>query len=123
MDIFKIAGDACFGPYVVTTEHPPCEMVSTKTIDLAANEFTRIDPPLLDCPPPDPLRRAAESIELGTKMTAPQTEWARHHDWFVQATPDGVVIVVDHFTYKDHAYSERIIWGGTFAELRDWAGY
>jgi hypothetical protein len=81
------------------------------------------DVPILDCPPPDPLRRAAESISFATKFTPQQMAWARSHDWFAEALPDGTLIVTDSFTYKGRTYSERIMWGGTFAELRDWAGY
>ena len=81
------------------------------------------DAPLLDAPPPDPLRRAAESITFATTFSRQEIEWARSHDWFGEELPDGSIIVVDNFTYKGRAYSERIMWGGTFAELRDWAGY
>lgn len=78
---------------------------------------------LLDCPPPDPLRKAAESISFATTFTRDQIAWARSHDWFAEALPDGTLIVTDRFTYKGRSFEERIIWGGTFAELRDWAGY
>jgi hypothetical protein len=73
--------------------------------------------------PPDPLRRAAESLSLATRLTYAQITWAQNHDWYDSATTDGALIVVDRFTYKGRHYCERVIWGGTFAELRDWAGY
>jgi hypothetical protein len=78
---------------------------------------------LLDCPPPDPLRKAAESLSLAAKLKPLQLGWARSHDWFDSVTPCGALIVIDRFTYKGRSYEERIIWGGTFFELADWAGY
>lgn len=81
------------------------------------------DVPLLDVPPPDPLRKAAESVTFATTFSRQEIAWARSHDWFGEELPDGSIIVVDSFTYKGRSYSERIMWGGTFAELRDWAGY
>ena len=73
-------------------------------------------------PPPDALRRAAESIDLGTIFVPSQLRWIESHDWY-DGTVCNRVIVTDSYTYKGQSYSERIIWGGTFAELRAWAGY
>jgi hypothetical protein len=73
-------------------------------------------------PPADPLRKAARSIDQGTLFAPAQLHWIESHDWFDSMVCNRVV-VVDHFTYEGRSYCEKIIWGGTFAELRNWAGY
>jgi hypothetical protein len=40
-------------------------------------------------PPADPLRKAAHSIDSGTKLTDRQVAWAAQHDWFVAGVTDG----------------------------------
>lgn len=86
-----------------------------------SNPFTAVT--FADNPPFDPLRRAAEALCFASKLTPSQLTWARSHDWCDQVTPCGALIVTDRFSYKGQDYEERIIWAGTFAELRDWAGY
>lgn len=74
-------------------------------------------------PPADPLRKAARSSHTATRLTAQQVRFAASHDWFVSATAEGIIVVRDLFTFEDKAFEEAFIWGGTFAELRNWAGY
>lgn len=79
-------------------------------------------------PPADPLRKAARSLEFATELSPSQFLWASQHDWFVAgiaqgANETGKIIVRDSFIWNGRSYSEELIWGGTFAELRIWAGY
>jgi hypothetical protein len=73
-------------------------------------------------PSADPLRRAARTINDGTIFVSEQLRWIESHDWY-DSTVCNRVIVVDRFTFEGKSYSETFIWSGTFAELRDWAGY
>jgi hypothetical protein len=88
-------------------------------MNIQTNAF---DAPILDCPPVDPCRRAAKSLSLAAKLTPSQIAWARSHDWF-DSDVDGALIVVDRYTYKGQSFEDRVIWAGTFGELRNWAGY
>ncbi len=74
-------------------------------------------------PPADPLRKAARSLEFATELSPSQFLWASQHDWFVAGVAGRKIIVRDSFTWNSASYSEQLIWGGTFAELRIWAGY
>lgn len=74
-------------------------------------------------PPADPLRKAARSLDFATELSPQQFLWASQHDWFVAGIAGHKIIVRDSFTYSGKSYSEELIWGGTFAELRLWAGY
>jgi hypothetical protein len=74
-------------------------------------------------PPADPLRKAARSLEFATELSPQQFLWASQHEWFVAAVGVRKIIVRDSFTWNGMSYSDELIWGGTFAELRLWAGY
>jgi hypothetical protein len=76
-----------------------------------------------DNPPADPLRKAAQSLEFATVLLPGQAAWASRHDWYVAGIAPGKIIVRDSFTWNGRSYSQELIWGGTFAELRLWAGY
>ncbi|WP_024517011.1 hypothetical protein [Bradyrhizobium sp. Tv2a-2] len=86
-------------------------------------EIARLEQEMVKLLPMDELVKAASSIEHGTKLTRDQIAWARSHDWFDDATADGVLFVYDRFTYRGRSYTNRVIWGGSFGALRDWAGY
>lgn len=57
------------------------------------------------------------------QLSPRQVDWARAHDWFISATRDGVITVADRVTWNGRLIENQIIWGGSFSELRDWAGY
>jgi hypothetical protein len=60
---------------------------------------------------------------MTNQLTARQIEWAKSHDWFVGMLGD-CVEVADRFTVNGGPQQEELIrWTGTFAELRNWAGY
>jgi hypothetical protein len=89
---------------------------------IQTNPFEAANVTFANNPPADPLRRAAEALCFAARLTPSQLNWAKSHDWF-DSIVDAALIVTDRFTYEGHSYEERIIWAGTFAELRDWAGY
>lgn len=86
-------------------------------------EITRLETEMLQLlMMSDPCHRGAQSIALASRLTAEQLRWASKHDWF-DSVVRGALIVVDRFSYKGRSYEQRFVWGGTFQELWDWAGY
>jgi hypothetical protein len=55
-------------------------------------------------------------------LTPKQLKWAAEHDWCVKIS-DGTLIVADRSVMDGILYTKIYEWRGTFAELRDWAGY
>lgn len=58
-----------------------------------------------------------------TVLTPRQIEWAKQHDWFLGARSNDTVVVEDCYILNGTSYRTSMIWTGTFAELRGWAGY
>jgi hypothetical protein len=58
------------------------------------------------------------------QLTQKQIEWAKSHDWFCFIDADCNCIVVND-CYSDHTgyHEKRMIWNGSFSDLRRWAGY
>ena len=60
---------------------------------------------------------------MSNQLTPSQVLWAKSHDWFIHMQGD-MVVVCDRYVDRFGRLHERtIIWDGTFAELRRWAGY
>lgn len=54
------------------------------------------------------------------KLTQTQIKWAAQHHWFIADNRNGTITVADR--YSD-GRETIMVWRGTFAQLRDWAGY
>ena len=61
----------------------------------------------------------------GCNMNREQTQWARHHDWFISAKETNSGYIVKVHDYKlDGVHG---FWGvaqfADFKQLKEWAGY
>lgn len=58
-------------------------------------------------------------------LTATQIRWASEHDWFERDNGDGTILVWDRWVnlVTGEAHHQLKAFEGTFAELREWAGY
>ena len=58
-------------------------------------------------------------------FTEKQIKWCKSHDWFHDVLPNGNVRVIDSCVNVNtlRSYSHVVVWNGSFAELRNWAGY
>lgn len=58
-------------------------------------------------------------------LTRQQVAWAKSHDWFVGDLGNGLIQIVDRWVNvkTGERGEDLIVFDGTFAELRDWAGY
>lgn len=61
-------------------------------------------------------------------LTVRQIQWAATHDWFLRDNGDGTITLQEAWTVSHkfkacELHTKIILWTGTFAELRDWAGY
>lgn len=60
---------------------------------------------------------------MANQLTPRQIAWAKSHDWFAGMIGE-CIEVIDRYTINGGPlHEDLIIWTGTFAELRDWAGY
>ncbi len=56
-------------------------------------------------------------------MSRDQIAWAARHDWFVSASPSGVVTVIERASLNGHPLPDEFLTFTDFRALRAWAGY
>ena len=63
-------------------------------------------------------------LQMVNQLTSKQIDWAKQHDWFCFIDSDCSCIVVND-CYSDHTgyHEKKMIWNGSFSDLRRWAGY
>ena len=54
------------------------------------------------------------------KLSSSQITWASQHDWFVCNNGDGTITVAARWS---SGLTITGVFGGSFSDLRDWAGY
>lgn len=69
------------------------------------------------------------TLSPSNQLSDGQKAWAKAHDWYVGIQPvTGCIVVADRYT-KRHAdgsvtsHEDVLAWTGSYAALRDWAGY
>lgn len=61
---------------------------------------------------------------MQNQLTEKQINWAKQHDWFRFVDEDcGCIVVEDCYSQNGQLFNKKIIWNGSFSELRRWAGY